>query len=243
MSATDVETSLGVLQLLADALTVPMPLRDALDQITRMTCELMQTDQAALLLRDVEQEIFVVRSCVGVNPQRVRVGHPLRLPPRLQSILWRTQNQHQINYLDTDLPEVGFPILVTPILVKGERIGLLITGKARLGSNGFDRLHRRVYRLVAAFSSLLIENAKVYDYLRQNFALHSQELLEENRRDAVTRGEPEQLMVSSLTNPNKVVRLLAESFYKELVKAGFAPGHITMAAAHILHCITCSNPD
>lgn len=243
MSHTDVETSLGVLQLLADALTVPMPLREALDRITQMTCELMQTEQSALLLRDIEREVFVVRSCVGVDAERVRVGHPLRLPPRLQTILWRTRHQHQINYLDTDLPEVGFPILVTPILVKGERIGLLITGKARVDGVGYDRNHRRIYRLVAAFASLLIENAKVYDYLRQHFAVHSRELLDENRRDAVVRSESEQLMVSALVNPNKVVRLLAESFYKELVRAGFAPDHITMAAAHILHCITCSTPD
>lgn len=49
-------------------------------------------------------------------------------------------------------------------------------------------------------------------------------------------------MISSLNNPNKVVRLLAESFYKELTRAGFSPGHITTAAAHILECITRNEP-
>ena len=160
------------------------------------------------------------------------------VPDRLKRILWKTRFTHQINWIEAGIEHIGFPILVTPISVRGTRVGLFITGKGRTGEP-YDTIRQRLHALIATFASLVIENAKIYDYLRQRFAEHSHDLVLENRREAHgARDEAEQLMVSSLTNPDKVVRLLAESFYKELSRAGFSVGNITMAAAHILECIT-----
>jgi hypothetical protein len=240
--AMDFETSLEVLRILSAALTVPHTLDEGLEHIARMTGELMAADQTVLLLRDEERRELIVRTRVGINGPNIRVGHPLVVPPRLKDILWRVRSLHQINWIESGIKDIGFPILVAPICIKGERIGILITGKSRTPGRRFDIIHRRLFALIAPFAALLIENGKVYDYLRQNFAQHSQELIEANRRDAGSRDQAEQLMISSLNNPNKVVRLLAESFYKELAKAGFSPGHITTAAAHILECITRNEP-
>ena len=127
---------------------------------------------------------------------------------------------------------------MVPLRIKGECIGLLISGDSALDVGGYDSVRRRLMVLIASCASLVIENAKVYDYLRQQFAQRSLELVEANRQDADGRDETQQLMIASLTNPGKVVRLLAESFYKELARAGFSPGHITMASAQLLECIT-----
>lgn len=236
------ETSLEVLRILSAALTVPHTLDDGLQHITRMTGELMETDQTVLLMRDEDRRELIVRTSVGIDGPNIRVGHPLVVPARLKDILWRVRSLHQINWIEAGIPDIGFPILVVPICVKGERIGVLITGKTRAGAARFDTIHRKLFGLIAPFASLMIENSKVYDYLRQNFAQHSQELIEANRKEAGMRDQAQQLMISSLNNPNKVVRLLAESFYKELARAGFSPGHITTAAAHILECITRNEP-
>ena len=236
--ARDFETSLEVLRLLSAALTVPHSLDEGLAHIARMTGELMSTQQTVFLLRDEERQELIVRTCIGISSTRVRVGHPLQVPPRLKRILWRQASLHQINWIEAGIEDVGFPILVMPISVRGSRVGLLITGKSLPGISSFDAIHRKLFGLIAPFASLAIENAKVYDYLRQSFAQHSQELIEANRRDAGGRDQAQQLMVSSLNNPNKVVRLLAESFYKELARAGFTPDQITTAVAHILECIT-----
>ena len=234
----DFETSLQVLGVLSDVLTVPHTLDESLDRIAEMTGTLLETEQTVLLLRDEDRHELVVRTRVGIEASGLRVGHPLEVPERLMSILWRVRRLRQINWVDSGIEHIGFPILVVPLRVKGERIGMLITGRSLVATKGFDSVRRKLFVLVASFASVVIENAKVYDYLRQRFAHKSQELIEENRRDAAARDETEQLMISSLRNPNKVVRLLAESFYKELTRAGFGPGHVTTAAAHLLECIT-----
>ncbi|MBT3288662.1 MAG: GAF domain-containing protein [Victivallales bacterium] len=242
MTTPEFRTSLDVLRLLSDALTVPHTLDEGLAQITRMNCELMQSEQTTLLLRDEGRQELIVRTCLGVASDNLRVGHPIVVPARMKRILWRTRYTHQINWIEAGIEHIGFPILVTPISVRGTRVGLLITGKSRTDPQ-YDVIRQRMHGLIATFASLVIENAKIYDYLRQQFAQRSKDLIVENRRESNgTRDEAEQLMISSLTNPDKVVRLLAESFYKELSRAGFSAGNITMAAAHILECITREEP-
>jgi len=233
------ETSLRVLTMLCDTLSTPQSLNASLDRITQMTCVLMETRQTVILLRDEERQELIVRTCAGILSDGVRVGFPLKVEARLKRILWRMRGTRQIGSIEAGIEGIGFPILVTPLRVKGECIGLLITGQSNPGKVTFDEIRRRLFMLIASFASLVIENAKVYDYLRQQFAQRSKELIEANRLDSGLKGdETEHLMVSSLINPNKVVRLLAVSFYKELARAGFGPSHVTTAAAEILDCVT-----
>ena len=234
----DFETSLRVLNILSDALTCPNTVDEALDRITQMTGVLMDTEHTVLLLRDEERRELIVRNGVGIDTDNIKLGHPLVVPERLKNILWKLRSLHQVNWVESGVDDSVFPILVVPLRIRGERIGLLITGKSRLANQGYDQIRRRLYVLIASFASLVIENAKVHDYLRQQFAQRSRELVEANRLESNSGDETRQLMISSLTNPNKVVRLLAESFYKELARAGFAAGHITTAASQILECIT-----
>jgi len=234
----DIETCVKVLSIATQAMTTPCTLDEALGRITGITGSLMETEQTGIFMRDEAREVFVVRSCTGVSGPNVRVGHPLVVPERVQRILWRLRYIRQIGGIDTGIEGLGFPMLVIPLRIKGERIGLLITSKPVHDAVQFGETKRQLFKLVSCLSSLVIENAKVYDYLNQQFAQRSHELLDANRADAGQNDETHQLMVSSLRNPDKVVRLLASSFYKELVRAGFSPGHITTAAAEILGCIT-----
>ena len=243
MKPEEIEISLDVLQRLSETLTVPHTPDESIELLTERTGRFMETAQTVLMLRDEERREFIVRNCVGIDGPSIRPGHPLIVPERLKNILWRIASLHQINWIEAGIADIGFPILVVPLRIRGVRVGLLATGKCQRGSAGFNPLRRRFFSLIASFAGLLIENAKVYDYLRQQFALRSQELMQANRAEASGGDEAEQLMVTSLTNPNKVVRLLAESFYKELARAGFQPGHIMTAATQILECITRSAPD
>jgi len=203
----------------------------------------METRQTLILLRDEARHQFIVRTRVGIESEAIRVGHPIVVPERLERILWRVRHLYQIGSLETGIEAVGFPIMLVPLRVKGEPIGLLLTGQMRAARQRFGEVQRRLFVLVASFASLMIENAKVYDYLRQQFAQRSQELLESTRREVARNGNDQthHLMVTSIKDPSKVARLLAVSFYKELVRAGFSPDHITAAAAEILDCIT--HPD
>ena len=246
MSTNDFENSLDVLKILSEALTVPRSLDDGLDQITSMTRKLMGTDQAGFLFRDEGTHNLILRSAVGIEGDKLRVGFPVDLPARLHSILWRLRSLHQINWVDSGIEGLRFPMIVMPVTVKGERIGLLVASGAKSESNKpYDPIRRRLFSLIGSFASLVIENSKVYDYLRQHFAIKSQEFQAANCAAGKNISEDERLknlMVLSLNNPTKVVRLLAESFYKEMVRAGFNAGHITIAAAQILDCLTRCTP-
>ena len=131
-----------------------------------------------------------------------------------------------------------------PIFYRGKRIGLLLTGGSRDEAKSKDPMRRKMFNLLGPFVSLIIENAKATDLLSQHFALNSKELLdsvagtskkvvpEENSAVA------EKLMVDTISNPLKVIRLLSESFYRELSEAGFTKAQIAVAAAQLLECIT-----
>jgi|LSQX01.1.fsa_nt_gb hypothetical protein len=235
--STGFENTLDILEILSEALTVPRTLDEGLDQIVQITCLLMETEQAAFLLIDEMQQRFIIRSAVGIDSPNFEVGQPLVLPERLLNILWRLQNLHQINWIDSGIDGLKFPIIAMPIRFRGNRIGHLVTGGAKDVSKTKDPVRRKMFSLLAPFASLIIENAKAADLLSQRFALSSRELLEAAERDAKDGDAASQLMVASIKNPVKVVRLLAESFHRELASAGFNSGQITIACAHLLDCI------
>ena len=235
MSNNNLENSLGVLQALSEALTKPRTLDEGLDHITRLTCDLMQTEQAAFLFRDEERKDLLVRSAVGCEAMDgIRVGRFLVVPERLKRILWGLRNIHRINWVDSGIEAIGFPIIVAPISVKGVRVGVLVTGAAKdSSSNPYDSVRQNLFALIAGFSSLVIENAKMYDLLRQHFTLNSLKAQEGETGQVAAQN----LTVNSINNPNKVIRLLAQSFYQELTRAGFSRGHVATAAAQLLDCI------
>ncbi|MFA6816091.1 MAG: hypothetical protein WCS73_07335 [Lentisphaeria bacterium] len=238
MQNNDLEYTLDVLEVLSEALNVPRNLDESLEYITRMTCQLMETSQAAFLLLDEDHQDFIVRSAVGIKSPNIKIGYPLQIPKRLHDILWRLQNLHQINWFESEIEDIMFPIIAMPIHFKGQRIGHLVTGGAIDANKTKDPIRRKMFSLLAPFASLIIENAKATDLLTQRFVTSSQELLLDAQKNCGTTNCTEHIIVNTIRNPNKIVKLLAESFHRELSTAGFTPGQITIAAAQILDCVT-----
>ena len=230
-SETELDRNLDILEELSDALTEPINLEEGLRRIVKLTCRVLDSTQAAVLLMDEEKQRFIVNATVGLDPAIFREGSPLIVPDRLQTILFRLQNIHQINWIDSGLEGIQFPIIVMPLYFKGHRIGHLFAGGAKDPNAARDPLRRRLFSLLGPFASLIIENGKAMDLLNQRLALRPADLADEEV------GDGNQLMINSIRNPAKVVRILAESFYRELRKAGFNDGHVTIAAAHLLDCI------
>ena len=244
--SNDFEKNLKTLTLLSETLTMQRTLEEGLDHITGMTCNLLETEQAVFLFRDEERKELIVKSVVGIDSPNVKIGHRLYVPQRLHNILWLCRYIHQIGRVDAGIEGITFPIIVNPIAVKGSRVGLLIAGgpKDKENDSPYDAIRRQLFSLITPFASLVIENSKVYDYIRQSVVLSSNELRQSVIADAGDkRNETEQLMINSLKNPVKVVKKLAETFFMQLAVTGFTAGHITSAAAHILDCITKSDVD
>ena len=84
---------------------------------------------------------------------------------------------------------------------------------------------------------ILVFFQKISDLLKQQFALSTAGArLTQEAGDG--NAAAERFTIENISNPAKVARILAESFYQELKKAGFSQGHIATAAAQILDCIT-----
>jgi GAF domain-containing protein len=225
------KSALSALTTLADTLTDPHDLDNALAMITTITCDLMETGQAAILLRDEDHHQLIVKALRSAGTTSVQLGLPLKLPPRLHGILWKAKTTHRINDIQAGVRGLVFPILSTPLKIKGEVIGLLITGDPKNPTQAFGEDQRKLYKVLATFASLAIERAKAYDYLHNHLAHRAHDLLNEA---GAKHEDAQDLMITSVTNPEKVVRLLANSFYKELDRAGFSPAHITIAASQLL---------
>jgi GAF domain-containing protein len=227
------KSSLSALTTIADTLTDPHDLENALNMITTVTCELMNTGQAGILLRDNENHQLIVKAVKSASRTGVKQGKPLKVPPRLHGILWKVKTTHRINDIESGVQGLKFPILCTPLKIKGEVIGLLITGDPTDDGKAFGPNQRKLYKVLATFASLAIERAKAYDYLHNQFAQRAHDMLKESEGAE----DAQDLMIASVTNPDKVIRLLASSFYKELDRAGFESTHITIAASQILDCM------
>lgn len=236
MANNDLQNSLIILKILVEALTLPRSLEEALQHITSATCKLMETNQAVFLLRDEERGELMVKSAVGMEQTSIRVGSDLVVHDRLKNILWNLKSIHRITWGKEGYDNIGFPILVSPITVKGVRVGVLATGAAQnvqAGSKPFDAVRQNLFAIIAPFAALVLENAKAYELLQQHFVLNSQEL----RQTPCERTNAEQVTVNSIGNQTKMVKILAESFCKELKRTGFQDMHVAIAASQMLDCI------
>lgn len=69
------------------------------------------------------------------------------------------------------------------------------------------------------------------------FAIEAQQLrclLASRYAAAASRGDPGRFVLRAVQNPEKVVKMIAKSFYKDLRKAGFATDQILMVASEII---------
>ncbi len=240
MSETDnkspFERSVDVLMLLNEAMKESYSVDEGLHKIVDLTCRLMGTTQAALLMLDEEKEAFIVRAPLGLEGTPLKDGEPLELPERLQNILFQLRSTHQINYINSGIQGLKFPIIAMPIFFKGNRIGHLITGGATDPEQSRNPMRRKLFSLLGPFVSLIVENTKASELLEQHFALNDlAPLLSSSSNDAAKATS--QLLVTSVRNPGKMVRTLADAFYRRLRKAGFNNGHITVAASQLLEDI------
>lgn len=227
--------TISALSVLTKVLTNPNDLNETLREITRVTCELMGTRQSAVLLRDTTNHFLVLRATHGFQESpNMQIGLPLNLHPRLQSIMWKIASTHRLMAIDTGVDEIIFPILCTPLKIKGKVIGLLVISDPIDESHAFDPAQRELYTILASLTSLAIERAQAYHYLSSRLAQQAHKEIQEANEDI---NDHQDVMIQSVTNPDKVIRMLATSFYQELERAGFEKNYITIAASQLLDCM------
>ena len=149
---SQLERSIDVLMLLNKAMMETSTVDEGLQKIVNLTCKLMDTTQAALLWLDEEKETFIVRAPIGLEGTPLKDNEPLVLPSRLMNILFQLRSMHQINYIESGIPNLKFPIIAMPIYIKGNHIGHHITGSAKDLNHAKKPLRQKLFYPLGPFN-------------------------------------------------------------------------------------------
>ncbi len=116
-------------------------------------------------------------------------------------------------------------LICTPILINEIVLGVInINGSKRMQPFDSDDLNAMV--VIAAFTGRVIQVLQLQSTLNSRFAQMS--LGERSEKDNKKN------LINDAQNPEKMAKILAKSFYREMISAGFAPGQIINAASEII---------
>ncbi len=119
----------------------------------------------------------------------------------------------------------GRSLICVPITVDSTVMGVVnINGLERNLPFNADDLN--AIEIVAAFTGKIIQGIQLQRTLRSRFAQMS---LGSN-----TEKTAQKILVNNAQNPGKMAKILAKSFYREMIGAGFGPPQIIDAASEII---------
>lgn len=154
-------------------LSRPLALRETLDRIVQTACDLLRSEYALLALWDAAAEHLTIAAQAGtvsLAPDRV-----FRLGEGGAGTVAATRRSLIVNdyqAFPTRLPELAAltAIVVTPLIVKERLIGTLSIGVTERG-RAFSAEDLKLLELLAHPAAIALENARLYEALKQEAAL------------------------------------------------------------------------
>ncbi|NNG24191.1 GAF domain-containing protein [Telluria aromaticivorans] len=114
-------------------------------------------------------------------------------------------------------------LMSAPVRIDGRLVGVVnVTGAA------FSESELHLLEVMALFIGKSVQVIQLQHLLASRFAQMA--LV----REAHERGQDSAAPGTAYQNPEDVARILARSFYKEMTRAGFAPGQIVSAATELI---------
>ena len=202
-----------------------------LEEAARVTVDLLGADYA-----------FVIWATV--SPQRLSVRARWSRPgvvdsPALsdQAVAFVENNQHT-NTAELTSPSASQQpcensMVLHHLKVKGESVGYLVVLPGLVDSARFPNL---LFSVIGEQIGRTIEVHQTRQFLASRYSALAQ--FKETGDDA---GEAEPLdghLLAAVRNPDKVARLLAKSFYRDLRKAGFDANQVLLVASEIIGNLT-----
>ncbi|MCP5249327.1 MAG: GAF domain-containing protein [Candidatus Accumulibacter sp.] len=116
-------------------------------------------------------------------------------------------------------------LLSSPLAINGRIIGV-INVSGHLDDQPFGKKDLNLLEVVALFVGKAIQVVQLQNMLKSRFAqLALMEFAEKDMGSA---------LASAVQNPDRVARILAKAFYKEMTRAGFGSNQIINAASEIV---------
>lgn len=231
------------LQDLAEHVEAQGTLEDNLDTLARMTAGILDAEACSILLLS-EGEAHAPRLRVWASSARLpdaawahtqKVGEGIagHVAKSGEPLLVRdlADSPFAPHARRPDEPRRG--VIAAPVTVHHALVGVVTVSLPR-DSRDFSHDDLSLLIIVALFIGKSIQVAQLQALLKSRFARHA---LSDADADGGARTGIDSVLSGAVENPERVARLLAKSFYRELAQAGFGPRHIINAATEIIGLI------
>jgi hypothetical protein len=191
--------------------------QECLDELSEIIVRIIRANGCNILMLDgdIAQEAFHD----GPKPIRLRDDVARK---RLEIPAEAAEGSYVAVVRDMD---EGTESLVSAIVSRGKTVGAIYVRRS-LQSGGFNEDDQHLFNIVAALVTKTIEVVQLQSLLKSRFT-----------QIAIARSNElsiKDLMSGVMQNPNQIARILARSFYREMLSAGFNLNQILSAASEVI---------
>lgn len=208
---------------------------DGLMQLAEKAATILEAENCSImLLKDGESENLKLRVSAshGFLPAAAydeSIGRGDGIAGRVvatgQSILIQDINRSEYAKCARRPDASSKSLISSPITINNRIVGV-VNVSGHLGGEAFDSTHLNLLEVFALFIGKSIQALQLQSILNSRFA----QLALEREVEKNLGGS----MDLALQNPDQVAKILAKSFYKEMVRSGFGSNQIIQAASEII---------
>lgn len=217
------------LATLSEELDPASGLDHVLNTLAMETARILDAENASLMLAQgdtlqvhahhgrMPEEAYngVVRKGDGVSGHVMATGQPVFVENIEDSPFC-----HSARYPES----AGKSLMSVPLSTREHTIGVLNISCPR-HRNTFTEIDLKVFRILGRFSTSTIQTTQLRNMLHSRFAITALATTPHSGRD---------IRMEDIHDPEKLSRILAKSFYRELRQMGFSPPQIINSASEII---------
>ncbi len=231
----DADSALGRLAGLSHLLHCEGGLQESLEHMAAMAAHLLNGRRSSIMLLDERDETEVrlrVFAAHGDLPEAAfreltRAGEGIagRVLASGQPLLVEDIAQSEFVHLARRLSEGARSLISAPIPIDGRIVGVINVSDPRM-ARPFNQDDLQLLEVAALFIGKSIQVVQLQGVLASRFA---QLALAREAQETVG-----QTVAALSENPNRLAKILAKSFFKEMIRAGFSASQIIHAASEII---------
>ncbi|MES2759876.1 MAG: GAF domain-containing protein [Pseudomonadota bacterium] len=194
-------------------------MEECLDELSELTAQLIGAKACTILLlseEEVTQAGLRDSAGFGFLPELLRTRKPL--PPSPPA-----PEPHSVSMVRGG--HGGMESMVSPIILRGKIIGV-IHACLPLQSSGFSNDDLNLFGMLTPLITKSIQVIQLQYILKSRF---TQIALTKSSESSIR-----DLIAGALQSPNQIARILAKSFYREMLSAGFNASQIIFAATEVI---------
>jgi hypothetical protein len=191
--------------------------QECLDELSEIIVRIIRANGCNILMLDGD----IAQEDIHDGPKPIRLRDDL-VRKRLEIPAEAAEGSYVAVVRNVD---EGTESLVSAIVSRGKTVGAIYVRRS-LQSGGFNEDDQHLFNIVAALVTKTIEVVQLQSLLKSRFT-----------QIAIARSNElsiKDLMSGVMQNPNQIARILARSFYREMLSAGFNLNQILSAASEVI---------